>query len=222
MGDRRWLSTYQPAANPAEAKDAVVQRMNVPIFNKSVLAAGGLALIVLGIPAAVACSTGADNPVVSVGVDAAGGPLPAKAQDAKAAVSTPVAKAKPVLKTETILKTETVLKTKTVTAVPKTVRVTAAPKTIVVTATPKTIVVTTTVVAAPSTIIETRLETVMQTETVTVQVEQAAAPQRLADTGSVYFANCSAARAAGAAPVMAGDPGYRSALDRDGDGIACE
>nr|WP_040800786.1 excalibur calcium-binding domain-containing protein [Nocardia higoensis] len=30
------------------------------------------------------------------------------------------------------------------------------------------------------------------------------------------------ARAAGAAPLYAGSPGYRSGLDRDGDGRACE
>ncbi|MGH3912833.1 MAG: excalibur calcium-binding domain-containing protein [Pseudonocardiaceae bacterium] len=39
---------------------------------------------------------------------------------------------------------------------------------------------------------------------------------------SVYYKNCDAARAAGAAPLHAGDPGYRSGLDRDGDGTACE
>ena len=38
----------------------------------------------------------------------------------------------------------------------------------------------------------------------------------------VYYKNCSSARAAGAAPVYSGDPGYRLALDRDGDGIGCE
>ncbi|MEA3264130.1 MAG: excalibur calcium-binding domain-containing protein [Pseudomonadota bacterium] len=37
-----------------------------------------------------------------------------------------------------------------------------------------------------------------------------------------YYPNCSAARAAGAAPIRAGDPGYRAGLDRDGDGVACE
>lgn len=37
-----------------------------------------------------------------------------------------------------------------------------------------------------------------------------------------YYANCSAARAAGAAPVRRGDPGYARHLDRDGDGIGCE
>ena len=36
------------------------------------------------------------------------------------------------------------------------------------------------------------------------------------------FANCSQARAAGAAPVRAGDPGYGRHLDRDGDGVGCE
>jgi len=41
-------------------------------------------------------------------------------------------------------------------------------------------------------------------------------------SGEVYFENCDAARAAGAAPVDAGDPGYGPHLDRDGDGIACE
>lgn len=38
----------------------------------------------------------------------------------------------------------------------------------------------------------------------------------------VYYANCTAVRAAGAAPIRAGDPGYSRKLDRDGDGIGCE
>lgn len=41
-------------------------------------------------------------------------------------------------------------------------------------------------------------------------------------SGTSYYANCSAARAAGAAPVKRGDPGYGSHLDRDNDGVACE
>lgn len=36
------------------------------------------------------------------------------------------------------------------------------------------------------------------------------------------FRNCSEARAAGAAPVRRGDPGYGSHLDRDNDGTGCE
>ncbi|WP_051967759.1 thermonuclease family protein [Brevibacillus thermoruber] len=38
----------------------------------------------------------------------------------------------------------------------------------------------------------------------------------------VFNANCSEARAAGAVPLYRGEPGYRSKLDRDNDGIACE
>lgn len=38
----------------------------------------------------------------------------------------------------------------------------------------------------------------------------------------IAFRNCSAARAAGAAPVRAGDPGCGRHLDRDGDGVGCE
>ncbi len=48
-------------------------------------------------------------------------------------------------------------------------------------------------------------------------VEPATAP-----SSGVYYANCTAARAAGAAPLHVGEPGYRLALDRDKDGIACE
>ncbi|MGW7348884.1 excalibur calcium-binding domain-containing protein [Streptomyces sp. NPDC054854] len=40
--------------------------------------------------------------------------------------------------------------------------------------------------------------------------------------GSAYYKNCDAAKAAGAAPIRKGQPGYRSALDKDGDGIACD
>jgi hypothetical protein len=36
------------------------------------------------------------------------------------------------------------------------------------------------------------------------------------------FGNCTEARAAGAAPVYRGQPGYSSKLDRDGDGVGCE
>lgn len=39
---------------------------------------------------------------------------------------------------------------------------------------------------------------------------------------NVYYKNCAAARAAGAAPVHRGDPGYARHLDRDGDGVGCE
>jgi hypothetical protein len=38
----------------------------------------------------------------------------------------------------------------------------------------------------------------------------------------VYYANCDAARRAGVTPLYLGQPGYRPALDRDKDGVACE
>lgn len=37
-----------------------------------------------------------------------------------------------------------------------------------------------------------------------------------------YYSSCAAARAAGAAPLYKGQPGYSKKLDRDGDGVACE
>jgi hypothetical protein len=53
------------------------------------------------------------------------------------------------------------------------------------------------------------------------------APQPAPDTEddeaseNVYYENCDAVRAAGAAPIRRGEPGYRSGLDRDGDGEGC-
>ena len=38
----------------------------------------------------------------------------------------------------------------------------------------------------------------------------------------VFYRNCAAARAAGAAPIYRGQPGYRPEMDGDGDGVACE
>lgn len=50
-----------------------------------------------------------------------------------------------------------------------------------------------------------------------------AAPRTVRSSGgSTYYANCAAARAAGAAPVMRGSPGYSARLDRDNDGVGCE
>jgi type IV secretory pathway VirB10-like protein len=46
-------------------------------------------------------------------------------------------------------------------------------------------------------------------------------PPAAAPTATSYK-NCDAVRAAGAAPIHRGDPGYSSKLDRDGDGIGCE
>lgn len=51
------------------------------------------------------------------------------------------------------------------------------------------------------------------------------APSTVAAASSstvAYYANCAEAVAAGAAPLYAGTPGYRTGLDGDGDGVACE
>ncbi|NKR65355.1 DUF1524 domain-containing protein [Rhodococcus hoagii] len=43
-----------------------------------------------------------------------------------------------------------------------------------------------------------------------------------APSSSGSFGSCKEARAAGAAPLHRGEPGYSPKLDRDGDGVACE
>lgn len=41
-------------------------------------------------------------------------------------------------------------------------------------------------------------------------------------TTGTYYGSCDDVRAAGAAPLRRGEPGYRPGLDRDNDGIACD
>lgn len=41
-------------------------------------------------------------------------------------------------------------------------------------------------------------------------------------SANTYYKNCTAVKAAGAAPIYRGDPGYAKHLDRDGDGVGCE
>jgi hypothetical protein len=48
------------------------------------------------------------------------------------------------------------------------------------------------------------------------------APTRTTGFSGSSYANCTAARAAGAAPVRRGEPGYGTHLDRDNDGVGCE
>jgi len=52
--------------------------------------------------------------------------------------------------------------------------------------------------------------------------QPAPVPAPVPAPADVSYANCAAARAAGAAPVRLGDPGYAPHLDRDGDGVGCE
>jgi micrococcal nuclease len=59
------------------------------------------------------------------------------------------------------------------------------------------------------------------TESTPISAPQSAPSTAVPDAG-VYFPNCKAAKAAGAAPLYVGQPGYRTGLDGDGDGVACE
>jgi len=55
--------------------------------------------------------------------------------------------------------------------------------------------------------------------------EELDAPEQAGSSDGVapfFYENCDAARAAGAAPVLEGDPGFGPHLDRDDDGIGCE
>lgn len=54
------------------------------------------------------------------------------------------------------------------------------------------------------------------------QVHTGTSAPRSHETRPVYFADCDSARAAGAAPMRRGEPGYRLGLDRNRDGVACE
>jgi hypothetical protein len=139
-------------------------------------------------------------------------PTEDKAQDTPKAVaeaSTP-AITSPPRTTTTTTTTTTPATTATTTAAPSTQVVTSVVTSIVEVPVDRSIPDTTTATWAP-------LPVVPATST---PVYVPAAPEP--DAGSVYYANCTAVKAAGAAPIMAGEPGYRAALDRDDDGIACD
>ncbi|MFF8871104.1 excalibur calcium-binding domain-containing protein [Streptomyces massasporeus] len=73
----------------------------------------------------------------------------------------------------------------------------------------------------------TATKTVKVTTTVTAQPAAGGGSDDGGSGGSgggadVYYGNCSEVRAAGAAPIHRGEPGYASHLDRDNDGVACD
>lgn len=80
-----------------------------------------------------------------------------------------------------------------------------------------TVLATRTVTAEPAVDTDTRSDTESDTGSATGSDEGSGS-----GGDDVYYQNCTAARAAGAAPVRAGDPGYGRHLDRDGDGVGCE
>jgi hypothetical protein len=66
------------------------------------------------------------------------------------------------------------------------------------------------------------LPTTQAPEPPSVTTEAPEPPAEPTPGRDVYYRNCAEARAAGAAPLYRGEPGYRSGLDRDHDGVACE
>ncbi|MFF5963139.1 excalibur calcium-binding domain-containing protein [Streptomyces collinus] len=96
-----------------------------------------------------------------------------------------------------------------------------------------TVTATTTATATPLAEEPEPAPTVTATKTVRVTTTVTAQPAGSGgsddggsgDSGSsqnVYYGNCSEVRAAGAAPIHRGEPGYASHLDRDNDGVACD
>lgn len=103
-------------------------------------------------------------------------------------------------------------------SVTRTVTVTATPPPMTVTAQPPTVTIQ---AEAPTT-----AEVLPPVQFMPDVPEQIPAPQVVSPPvelpSPAYYSSCAAARGAGAAPLYAGEPGYRGGLDRDGDGVACE
>ncbi|MFF0541760.1 excalibur calcium-binding domain-containing protein [Nocardia thailandica] len=81
--------------------------------------------------------------------------------------------------------------------------------------------VPTTTVAPPPVVVPPVVTTTVPAPVPAPRIADVPAPEA-PSVPSVYYKNCAAAKAAGAAPLRRGDPGYRSGLDGDGDGVACE
>ncbi|MHC5560847.1 excalibur calcium-binding domain-containing protein [Kocuria sp. U4B] len=126
----------------------------------------------------------------------------------------------------------------TTTAATVTVTAEGETKTVTITPEPETTTVTKNVTITPkpkTTTITVRPEPEVRTETKTVTVAPPAADTGGVDVGAgtgggadmdappavAPYPNCQAVRDAGAAPIRAGEPGWSSSLDADGDGQAC-
>jgi hypothetical protein len=59
-------------------------------------------------------------------------------------------------------------------------------------------------------------------QTAEAPASYAAPDDRSAVEASVTYSGCNEVRALGKAPLHAGEPGYRTDMDGDGDGLACE
>ncbi|MFF8353748.1 excalibur calcium-binding domain-containing protein [Streptomyces chartreusis] len=94
-------------------------------------------------------------------------------------------------------------------------------------ASPQPTVTVTTTAEAPEpepapTVTATKTVRVTRTVTATPALDTGTVADDDSSGADVYYGNCSEARAAGAAPVHRGEPGYASHLDRDNDGVGCD
>ncbi|MCK8673535.1 excalibur calcium-binding domain-containing protein [Rhodococcus sp. HM1] len=103
----------------------------------------------------------------------------------------------------------------TTTTVPPTTTATTAPA--VVPLVPQ-VETTTTVYTPPPAPAYTPPPTTQYTPPPTTEYTPPPAPRQ----PTVSYRNCDEAKAAGAAPILKGEPGYGTHLDRDKDGIACD
>ena len=55
-----------------------------------------------------------------------------------------------------------------------------------------------------------------------VELWMMSAEERAAIESSITYSGCNQVRELGKDPIYAGQPGYRTTMDGDGDGIACE
>jgi hypothetical protein len=80
------------------------------------------------------------------------------------------------------------------------------------------------IIGAGAFMLAERIEPATATPAPAVVMERVERPrlEALRSTPSRAYSNCEAARAAGAAPIRAGEPGFGAHLDADGDGIGCE
>jgi hypothetical protein len=111
--------------------------------------------------------------------------------------------------------------TPTSTAAPTTT-VTTKPTTAATTVLATTVPTTTAAVTEPPQVLPIAAQPDAQPPAAEPEAPLAATTARTTATAPVFYENCAAVRAAGAAPLRRGEPGYRDKLDGDRDGVACE
>jgi hypothetical protein len=74
----------------------------------------------------------------------------------------------------------------------------------------------------PTTALVTTIPATTRVPATTAATAPATTAATVPATSAVYYNSCAEVRAAGKDPIYRGQPGYRSGLDGDSDGIACD